>query len=101
MQRSTSIFDANQPASTQSKAGGSRVDDIAEDWSDHGFTSAQVQKWCDAGCWEPSSAAELRDAGFSPGVDHMDYVEGCELEGMDAMYAFCNDNITLDLLIWE
>jgi hypothetical protein len=85
------IFDGGTDASRK---------EIAEDWDDHDFIVEEVSKWIEASCWDAGSAAELRDAGFRPGVDELSYKPGCELEGMDAMYAFCNADTALENIQW-
>ena len=74
--------------------------EIASDWSDHDFDADEVSSWVEAGCWDASTAAELRDAGFRPGVDELEYKPGMERDGMDAMYAFCNGDTTLKKVQW-
>jgi hypothetical protein len=77
---------------------GGRVDEIAQDWEDHGFTDDNIGGWIAVGCWDASSAAELREAGFRTDRDELRYAPGAEIEGMDAMYAFCNCDRRLDQL---
>lgn len=72
---------------------------IAEDWYDCGFTFDQVDRWCAAGCWTPSVAAEFRDAYMTPRIA----VKACELyderHGTDSMYAACNNDLnTADII---
>lgn len=42
--------------------------EIAQEWRDHGFSAAEVDEWCEYGCWDPETAAELRDDGYPPMV---------------------------------
>jgi hypothetical protein len=78
----------------------SRREEIAEDWADHDFDADDVATWVEAGCWDAGTAAELRDAGFRPGVDELAYKPGFECESMDAMYAFCNADVSLKKVSW-
>lgn len=82
--------------------GGSDVSrtEIAEDWADHDFDADEVGEWVAAGCWDASTAAELREAKFRPGVDELAYKPGFERDDMDAMYAFCNADVSLKKLTW-
>ncbi len=80
--------------------GPSAVAGIAEDWADHDFDVDQVQQWVDAGCWDASTAAELRQAGFRPGKDELAYRPNCERDDMDAMYALCNADVSLEKVAW-
>jgi hypothetical protein len=45
---------------------GNDVADMSEAWAEAGFSAADVDLWCRIGVWEPSVAAEFRDAGASP-----------------------------------
>jgi hypothetical protein len=73
--------------------------DIAADWADR-YSPEEMAEWLAAGCWDPSSATILDDAGFLPGVDELAYRPGCERDDMDAMYALCNGDTGLKNLTW-
>lgn len=82
--------------------GGSDVSrlEIAEEWHDHDFSADEVETWCMADCWDAATAAELRDAGFTPDSDTLDYRRGRERDDLTPMYALCNGDRRLDDLQW-
>lgn len=82
---------------------GDRAAEIAEEWADHDFDADQVEKWVEANCWCPITASQLRDAGFRPGVDELEYKPGEEKDlgyGIDPMYALCNSDTNIDKVTW-
>ena len=76
--------------------------DIAADWDDHDFHAAQAARWMDAGYWDAGTAAEARDAGYTPRTA-LAYPAGHKLakSGMDPIYAACNGDIALAKLVAE
>lgn len=82
--------------------GGSDVSraEIAEEWAGVCETAQQVERWVAAGCWDSGAAAQLADAGFSPGRNALEYRPGFEREDMDAMYALCNGDTSIAKLSW-
>ena len=45
---------------------GNCADDTAQDWIDNGFERDSADDWCEIGCWDAATAAELRDSGLTP-----------------------------------
>ena len=74
--------------------------DIAEDWHDCGFSAEEVDRWCEAGCWDASTAVELQMEGFDPRADTLRYRKGEEQEGMAPMYALCNGDTSVAKVRW-
>ena len=46
--------------------GGESVYEVAAQWRDLGFSKEAVECWLAARCFNPNTAAELRDAGIKP-----------------------------------
>lgn len=77
---------------------GNNVEDEAQGWLDHDFDADDASGWCEIGCWDAATAAELRDGGLSPQAAHdaaESLVEGLEdsaetyTDG-DPIYSACN-----------
>lgn len=49
---------------------GNCTEDAAGDWIGNSFGAAAADDWCEIGCWDASTAAELRDAGLTPWQAH-------------------------------
>jgi hypothetical protein len=79
-----------------------RREEIAQDWADYDFSAAQADAWMDAGYWDASTAAEAREAGYTPATT-LAYPEGHRLakSGMDPIYAACNGDISITDLAGE
>ncbi|HEX5444059.1 MAG TPA: hypothetical protein VFW87_09535 [Pirellulales bacterium] len=73
--------------------------EIAEEWLDYDFSPWEADEWMVAGCWDTGTANELRVAGFRPGEDVLAYRPGFERD-VDAMYALCNADTSLEKLAW-
>ena len=84
---------------------GDSAHDIAVEWIDNDFDAESCAEWIAAGFWNPSTAAQLLDAGLSPddaknAADAMtenesdnDYTDGCPI------YAACNGDIPAQEII--
>lgn len=72
----------------------------AAGWFQRGFTPPQVQAWLDARCYDPDSAAALRDAGIIPSDVAEETPETIGVGGYaDTLgYKFANNDIGLDVL---
>lgn len=68
---------------------------ISKEWEDL-FTPEEVEKWINAECWDAGSAKQLADAGFNPDYNKLSSVYSLN----NAMYYFCNGDITLNELKW-
>lgn len=88
---------------------GNNVQDIAQEWLDADFTAYEAAEWCEAGCWEPSVAAQLRDAGVTTDQATAraealeDACEDAAEEYTDGsvIYAICNRDASIDLLLTD
>lgn len=78
-------------------AHGGNVTSTAKEWHEAGFTADETSDWIDAGCFEPSAARRLLDAGVTP-VQAKALVEACDYRGTVG-YCFSNGDITLGLAI--
>lgn len=89
---------------------GNDVTEMATDWYDHDFDASEVSDWCDIGCWNPSVAAQWRDAGLTPAIvttaaeallaslpeecDPADvYTDGCPI------YSCCNEDTDPEVVL--
>lgn len=72
-------------------ATGLDVVQTAQEWNESGFTADETSDWIDAGCFEPSAARRLLDAGVTP-------VQAKAKVGTVG-YCFSNGDITLGLAI--
>jgi len=75
--------------------GDSEIESNAREWVGYGFF-ADAEKWWDAGCFDASCAAELRDAGIDA-----DQVSGdCDLlDGFSWGYAHSNGDVSTEQVI--
>lgn len=88
---------------------GDDVEQESQQWIDHDFDAPEVADWCDIGCWNPSVAAQWRDAGLTPddvkaAAESM--VEGSsepDVEWTDScpIYSCCNGDTETEEIIEE
>lgn len=91
--------------------GPDREVDIAREWLGYGFDAHGTDRWCSVGVWEPSIAAQLRDARVSPArakARSESLVEAIEEAGGDPaetytdgcpIYAVCNGDTDVSVLM--
>lgn len=70
-------------------------EEITKEWADL-FQPYEVEEWINIGCWNAVSAKQLADAGFKPKYHKLSSVYSFN----DAMYWFCNGDISLNELKW-
>ena len=74
----------------------SQAAEIAEEWLDHDFDESSADRWMDTGFWDPSTAAQIRDAGItaSKASELAESLAESEPEGTFTdgcpIYAMCN-----------
>lgn len=86
---------------------GNDAEEVAQEWADYDFSASTVDDWCEIGCWNPATAAELRDAGLTPRqvndtAERMidEYEEPSEeFTDGDPIYAACNNDISVARII--
>lgn len=78
--------------------GNEDVADVAQCWIDAGFSRDNVSDWWDAGCFDASRAAILRDSRLTPEQVSQPAPESV-LAGRSWGYAFCNNDCSIDDLV--
>lgn len=81
---------------------GSCVEDVARDWLDSGFDADGADAWCEIGCWDAATAAQMRDADLTP--DQMraaaeEIAAAAEYTDGDPIYSCCNGDTPIQVLI--
>jgi hypothetical protein len=69
------------------------------EWAEE-FSPRAVEAWVADGCWCPSAADSLQAHGYNPDCGGLRYIPGREVNGMDAMYAYCNGDACIDDITW-
>ena len=84
---------------------GGYPEEAAADWDKYGFGDDEVDEWCNAEVWDPSTANELRAAGMTPldtretSIRMLDengsgaYTSGCPT------YAVCNGDMSCSAIV--
>lgn len=97
----TTVLESLKYADDDVHGGNPQDEGIANEWIDYGFaTGESCEAWWAAGCWEPSTAGSLRDAGYDPANDSLRYRTGRESAYTDAMYALCDCDISMADVTW-
>lgn len=86
---------------------GTNTDDVAQEWLDHDFDAVRANEWCEIGCWDAATAAELRDAGLTPDQAHkaaewltdgLDDAAEVFTDG-DPIYSTCNGDTSVQEIV--
>lgn len=76
---------------------GGRPEEVAADWLSYDFSHEGISAWCAVGCWDANTADDFETFGLSPSQAR----KACDVydeahEGSDAMYAICNNDLTVE-----
>jgi hypothetical protein len=86
---------------------GNAVGDMADEWLGYDFDAKSADGWMDIGVWEPSVAAQLRDADLTPAEvkSAADALEDAEEDAAEVytdgsvIYSICNSDTSIDVLL--
>ena len=82
---------------------GGFAEEYAKDWLSCDFTADGVSEWCEVGCWDANTADTFETYGMTPAqarkaCDAYDVARNI-LNGGDAMYACCNNDLCVEDVI--
>jgi hypothetical protein len=76
--------------------GSEKVEDVAQEWKDYGFSADEADAWLRAGCFRASDARDLADIDIEPDQVSQDTDNGLGGYVASIGYKYANNDLTIE-----